>query len=160
MSPPPFISFNFGGNSHDNLRLTFLVFSLQRAVLGFGQVHGYWTWVESPLHVHHHHQTEQYNCHAGFHNFVTAWTSAKQDWCCAHQGISCTGPNPPAVHLHSGNSWVHVKTDGVWTWRQVPRTEDTPFVVDCSTGLDRAASWAAKRKSYCCTHEGKACNSS
>ncbi|CAE7518123.1 slc38a2 [Symbiodinium sp. CCMP2592] len=140
---------------------------------GKDQVHGYWTWVQAPMHVHQEHLHKEhlhqdhvheqqhpvhYNCHAGFHNFVGAWKADKQRWCCDHQGIACTGPNPPAVHLQSGNTWVHVKVEGVWTWRQVPRSEGVPFVVDCSTGLDRSASWVPKRKAYCCTHEGKACN--
>ncbi|CAE7223738.1 slc38a2 [Symbiodinium pilosum] len=121
------------------------------------QVHGYWTWIRSPAHVHHDHPSDQYNCQAGFHNFVHAWSDVKQHWCCHHRGISCTGPNPPAVHLRSGSTWVHVKIEGVWTWRQVPRDQNNPHVVDCSTGLDQAANWAPSRKKYCCTHEGKAC---
>lgn len=51
--------------------------------------------------------------------------------------------------------WKQEEVDGVMTWKQVRSHVTRSY--DCSTGLHEAHDWPSEKKSYCCSHFGKAC---
>ncbi|CAK8999027.1 Sodium-coupled neutral amino acid transporter 2 [Durusdinium trenchii] len=131
------------------------------------QVDGTWTWLKKVIQQHGappvEHGAESggsseggFDCQEGLSNFVHGWANSKKHWCCAHQGVACTGPVKPTVPLQHGHQWTRVKAaEGVYVWQQVKSHVTKTY--NCVTGLEDASRWTSEKRDYCCQHFNKAC---
>eukprot|EP00439_Symbiodinium_sp_Y106_P026244 s6015_g3.t1 len=103
----------------------------------------------------HHHVIVPYHCDAGYSHWSSAWSSAKQDFCCQHAGRGCQ-----AYHCREGfetsyNTWSSSKRAYCCANFQMGCKV---MNYDCSADLSHwQHKWTEHKKSWCCKTVGKGC---
>merc|ERR1712187_589252 len=73
-----------------------------------------------------------FDCSADYDKWFVAWTIAKAEWCCKHEGKGCAEPMTTTIL--------------------------EPF--DCGAGGSaQVHEWPARQRDWCCQHRGIACSS-